>query len=100
MNIKYNYGDSILLDSFFNESVAKTIREIRQQKNMSYAELSNKMNNKVSRQTLCHYELNDTKIRIDTFKEIVVALEMTPKELFDKINYNYFNEISNYSRKL
>lgn len=97
---KSRYGESKLVDSFYNESIAKTLKEIRLQNNMSYSLLCKKINKHVSRQTLCKYEAGKTKIRLETFNKIAKAFNMTPQELFAKVNYNYFNDLKEYKDKI
>lgn len=100
MNFQKRYGESELLDNFYNESIARTLKEIREEKNLSFSKLCNRMDRHVARQTLCHYEKQETKIRLETFRKIAKAYEMTPEELFDRINYDFFNNIQEYKKKL
>ena len=42
----------------------------------------------------------DKAIGGKTFKELSKALDISPEELFDRINYNFFNSIQEYKKQL
>lgn len=77
------------VDSEFNRIVGLELKRIREQHNLSLEELSNRLKNKVSRQTLSTYEFGRSKIKISTFIEICEALGLNPVEVFDEINLRY-----------
>lgn len=64
-----------LLDKEFNRIVGEVLKSKRERKGYSLQELSNKMKNKVSRQTLNKYENNLSNIRNGTFVSICEALD-------------------------
>ena len=79
----------IYMDSLLNKIIGETLKKYRELKGYSLEELSNKINNKVSRQTLSTYETGRSKIRINMFKDICYALGYDPKELLDEISIKY-----------
>ena len=99
-NFQKEYGDSELLDSYLNQSVAEVLRELRESKNWSYNDLSKKMNNIVSRQTLNHYEMGKSKLRMNMFFELAKVYGLEPKDLYEKINMRYISKLSQYTDKL
>ena len=75
----------------------RTLKELRESYNWSYTDLANKMNNKVSRQTLNNYELGKSKLRMSMFMEFANVYHLEPKELYDKINMRYISKLSQYT---
>lgn len=55
--------DDKLVDTDFNIVIGNVLKEKRLEKGWSLLELARKMNNKITRQTLFHYENGETKIR-------------------------------------
>lgn len=80
----------IYIDSSFNKIVGLQLKKIREDNNVSLEELSNKLNNKLSRQTLSTYETGRSKIKVSVFIDICNALGYNPEEVFDEINMKYF----------
>ena len=78
------------IDSDFNKTVGIVLKQIREKQNMSLEDLSNRMQNKVSRQTLSTYEFGRSKIKISVFIDICKALGLNPDEVFEEINMKYF----------
>ena len=95
-NFQKEYGDSKLIDSYLNQSIAEVLKELRTSRNWSYTDLANKMNNIISRQTINNYELGKTKLRLSMFFEFAKAYNMEPKELYEKINMRYISKLSQY----
>lgn len=96
-NFQKEYGESELLDNYLNQSVAETLKELREQHNWSYTDLANKLGNKVSRQTLNNYELCKSKLRMNMFMEFARVYNLEPKELYEKINMKYITKLSQYA---
>lgn len=99
-NFQKEYGDSELLDTYLNQAVAEVLKELRESYNWSYTDLANKMNNKVSRQTLNNYELGKSKLRMNMFMEFANVYHLEPKELYDKINMRYISKLSQYTDEI
>jgi len=99
-NFQKEYGDSELLDTYLNQSVAEILKELRESKQWSYTDLANRIKNKVSRQTLNNYELCKTKLRMNMFLEIAKAYNIEPKELYEKINMRYLSKLSQYMNEV
>ena len=78
-----------LLDREFNRIVGEVLKTKRERKGYSLQELSNKINNKVSRQTLNKYENNSSNIRNGTFMAICEALGERPQDVFEEISLKY-----------
>lgn len=79
----------IYIDSSFNKIVGLQLKKIREDNNVSLEELSNKLNNKLSRQTLSTYETGRSKIKVSVFIDICNALGYSPDEVFEEINIRY-----------
>lgn len=77
------------MDSLLNKIIGEVLKKYREQKGYSLEELSNKIENKVSRQTLSTYEFGRSKIKISMFVEICEALGVNPNEVLEEINYKY-----------
>lgn len=99
-NFQREYGESKLIDAYLNEAVAEILRELRKENNLSYSELKNKLKKKVSRQTLNNYELGKTKLRMDMFTEFANVYQLTPVELYEKINNRYISKLSEYGKEI
>ena len=78
------------MDSMLNKVIGDVLKKCREEKNLTLEQLSNKLNNKVSRQTLSTYEMGRSKIKISMFIEICEALQLDPNEVFEEINMKYF----------
>lgn len=99
-NFQKEYGESELLDSYLNQAIAEVLKELREDKKWSYTDLANKLDNKVSRQTLNNYELSKTKLRLNMFFELAKVYHLEPKELYEKINMRYISKLSQYMENL
>lgn len=99
-NFQKNYGNSKLIDSYLNQSVAEILKELREEKGWSYTDIARRMKNIVSRQTINNYELGKTKLRMDMFVEFAKVYNLKPKELYEKINMRYISKLSTYMEKL
>ena len=77
------------IDSGFNRIVGLELKRIREEKGLSLEELSAKMKNPVSRQTLSTYEFGRSKIKLNVFIDICESLGLNPTEVFDDINIKY-----------
>jgi transcriptional regulator with XRE-family HTH domain len=81
--------DDKLVDTDFNKVIGDVLKEKRINKGWSLLELSKRMKNKVSRQTLFHYENGETKIRRNIFIEICKVYNIDPDSLIDEITIKY-----------
>lgn len=99
-NFQKEYGESELLDTYLNQSIAEVLKELREEHNYSYSELANKITKKVSRQTLNNYELGKSKLRMDMFMEFAKVYHLQPKELYEKINMRYISKLSQYTAEI
>ena len=81
--------DDKLVDTEFNKSIGIVLRQKRIEKNMSLKDLSKKINNKVSRQTLDKYETGNSKIRHNIFIDLCNVYNTKPEDLLDEIIVNY-----------
>lgn len=78
-----------LLDKEFNQTVGEVLKTKREKRGYSLQDLSNKINNKVSRQTLNKYENNLSNVRKGVFVAICEALGEKPEEVFEEISLKY-----------
>lgn len=99
-NFQKEYGESKLIDSYLNQSVAEILKELRLSRNWSYTDLANKMKNIISRQTINNYELGKTKLRMNMFFEFAKVYNLDPKELYEKINMRYISKLSQYMNEM
>lgn len=83
-----------LVDEQFNVIVGNVLREKRLKKGYSYQELSNKIDNIVTKQTLSNYEKCLTKIRIDKFIAICKALGESPANVWEEISLKYMQYVA------
>lgn len=84
--------DDKLVDTDFNLIIGKVLKEKRIEKGWSLLELSKKLNNKISRQTLFHYENGDTKIRRNIFIDLCAIYNIEPDMLLDEIVIKYMRK--------
>lgn len=77
------------MDSMLNKIIGETLKKYRENKGYSLEELSSKIGNKVSRQTLSTYEFGRSKIKISMFIEICNALGINPNDTLEEINFKY-----------
>ena len=77
------------MDSLLNKIIGETLKKYREKNNLSLEELSNKIGNKVSRQTLSTYETGRSKIKITMFIDICAALGVNANDLLEEINIKY-----------
>lgn len=84
--------DDKLVDTDFNIIIGEVLKEKRLQKDWSLLELSRKLNNKISRQTLFHYENGDTKIRRNIFIDLCKVYGVDPDTLLDEITIRYMRK--------
>ena len=89
-----------LLDKEFNKIVGEVLKAKRERKGYSLQELSNKMRNKVSRQTLSKYENNTSNIRNGIFISICEALGEYPPDIFEEISLKYMRYVDNHKEDL
>lgn len=78
------------MDSLLNKIIGETLKKYREKNKISLEELSKRINNKVSRQTLSTYELGRSKIKISMFVDICNALGVSPNDLVEEISMKYF----------
>lgn len=78
------------MDSLLNKIIGETLKKYRELKGYSLEELSNKIDNKVSRQTLSTYEFGRSKIKISMFVDICKALDVEPNDMLEEISMKYF----------
>lgn len=84
--------DDKLVDTEFNKVIGQILKEKRTEKGWSLLELSKKLNSKVSRQTLFHYENGDTKIRRNLFIDLCKIYAISPDALLDEILIRYMRK--------
>lgn len=84
--------DDKLVDTDFNKVIGDVLKEKRIAKGWSLLELSKRMKNRVSRQTLFHYENGETKIRRNIFIEICKVYDINPDSLIDEITIKYMRK--------
>lgn len=81
--------DNKLVDTDFNLIIGETLKKQRLAKGWSLLELSKKLNCKVSRQTLFHYENGKTKIRRNIFIDICRVYGIDENDFLNDIIIEY-----------
>ena len=81
--------DEKLVDTEFNLIIGEILKNKRIEKGWSLLELSKKLNCKVSRQTLFHYENGKTKIRRNIFIDLCNVYRINPDDLISEIMLKY-----------
>lgn len=89
-----------LLDKEFNRIVGEVLKSKRERKGYSLQELSNRIRNKVSRQTLNKYENNLSNVRHGTFIAICEALGEYPPDVFEEISLKYMRYVDNHKNDI
>lgn len=89
-----------LLDKEFNRIVGEVLKNKRERKGFSLQELSNKINKKVSRQTLSKYETNLSNVRHGTFIAICQALGESPADVFEEISLKYMRYVDSHKDEI
>lgn len=84
--------DDKLVDTEFNKVIGQILKEKRTERGWSLLELSKKLNGKVSRQTLFHYENGETKIRRNLFIDLCIVYAISPDALLDEILIRYMRK--------
>ena len=89
-----------LLDKEFNRVVGEVLKSKRERKGYSLQELSNRIGNKVSRQTLNKYENNLSNVRHGTFIAICEALGEYPPDVFEEISLKYMRYVDTHKNDI
>ncbi len=82
------------LDYQLNKIASSIIKEKRLAKGYSLEELSNKLDNIVTRQSLFRYESNEARMKNSIFKKICLALDEDPSSVWNEINNRLLNNLS------
>lgn len=83
------------LDYNFNKVIGKNLRQERLKKGYSLEELSEKLDNKVSRQALFKYESNKSRIKKNIFDEICKSLGIESREMYSRIMKDFYQLYGN-----
>lgn len=89
-----------LLDKEFNRIVGEVLKDKREKRGYSLQELSDKIKNKVSRQTLSKYENNTSNIRHGVFIAICEALGERPGDVFEEISLKYMRYVNLHKNEM
>ena len=89
-----------LLDKEFNRIVGEVLKNKRERKGYSLQDLSNKIDKKVSRQTLSKYENNQSNIRNGIFVAICNALGENPADVFEEISLKYMRYVDSHKNEI
>lgn len=81
------------LDYQLNKIASIVIKEKRLKKNYSLEELANKLNNLVTRQSLHRYETNEARMKNNVFRQICLALDENPADVWEEINARFLKNI-------
>lgn len=89
-----NFDNEENLDFQLNKIASLVIKEKRIKKGYSLEELSNKLNNIVTRQSLFRYESNEARMKNNIFKKICLALGENPIDVWNEINSRLLQDLS------
>ena len=81
------------LDYQLNKIASIVIKEKRLNKGYSLDDVVNKLDNIITKQSLCRYENNEARMKNKIFKKICLALNEDPKEIWDEINNRFSKNI-------
>ena len=84
VNIEY-------IDKEINNSIARIIKKYRIKNGYSLEELSDRINNIVSRQMLFKYESGKARLKVDIFNKICYALNVSPQTVWVEACNNIFD---------
>lgn len=89
-----NFETDENIDYKLNEIASKVIKEKRIEKGYSLEEVTNKLNNIITRQSLYRYENNEARMKNNIFKKICIALNEDPNDVWNEINDRFISELS------
>lgn len=89
-----NFDNEENLDFQFNKIASLVIKQKRMKKSYSLEELSKKLNNLISRQSLFRYENNEARMKKNIFKKICLALDENPIDVWNEINDKLLESVS------
>lgn len=84
-----NFENDDNLDYQLNKIASIVIKEKRLNKNYSLEELANKLDNLVTRQSLYRYENNEARMKNNIFRQICLALDENPADVWEEINARF-----------
>ena len=82
-----------ILDYEFNRIAGMVLKAKRIERNVSLDDLSNKINNLVTKQAISRYENGQARIKNNVFLKICYALNYEPAEIFTEIHNKYMEHI-------
>lgn len=89
-----NFDNDENLDFRLNKIASNVIKEKRLKMGYSLEELSNRLNNIVTRQSLFRYETNEARMKNTIFKQICLALNENPNDVWNEINNKLISDLS------
>ena len=84
-----NFDSEENLDYQLNKIASIVIREKRNKKGYSLDDVIKKLNNIITKQSLCRYENNEARMKNSIFKKICLALDENPSEVWEEINNKF-----------
>lgn len=82
-----------ILDYEFNRIAGMVLKQKRMEKSISLEELSNKIDNLVTKQAISRYENGQARIKNNVFINICYALKCEPADIFSEIHSKYMEHI-------
>lgn len=89
-----NFENEENIDYTLNKIASQVIKEKRLEKKYSLEELTNRLNNIITRQSLYRYENNEARMKNNIFKKICLALDEDPNDVWDEINNRFLSSVS------
>ena len=88
-----NFNNDDNLDYKLNEIASQVIKEKRIKKGYSLEDVSNKLNNIITRQSLYRYECNEARMKNEIFAKICLALGEEPQNVWNEINSRFMKSL-------
>ncbi len=88
-----NFDNDENLDYQLNKIAANIIKEKRLAKGYSLEEVVKRLNNVITRQSLFRYESNEARMKNTIFKQICLALNENPNDIWNEINNRLINNL-------
>ncbi len=89
-----NFENDENLDYKLNEIASKVIKQKRLEKGYSLEDVTNKLNNIITRQSLYRYENNEARMKNIIFKKICLALDCDPQDVWNEINDIFIKDLN------
>lgn len=78
------------IDEIFTIATGQILKKYRKEKKYSLEDVTKKMKNNITRQSLFKYEKGIARMKLDIFIDICNVLNLSPADIFKEINEQAF----------